>query len=494
MTVFGDDLRQVRGLVLGDLMLDRYLEGRVHRISPEAPVPVVALQREWTNAGGAGNVAASLAALGCGVTVAGAVGRDVEGRQLAERLKEAGDVRLSLIEHDAPTICKTRILAGGHQQMMRVDQDSRRDAYVQAADELRRLVVPLIREHHVVILADYEKGTLSAELVRDVIEECRRRDIPCLVDPKKLDFSVYARATLLTPNLLETERAVGRPLPSTELISAAARDLRRQLELDYMVVTRGADGMTLAGPEAVTHFPAEVREVADVTGAGDTVVTVLAACLALRDIPKAIHEACRVASVAAGIAVSHPGCYIVKAGELERALLGHSPKIADADAAEAHLAAQRRAGRRIVFTNGCFDILHAGHLACLESARELGDVLVVGLNSDASVRRLKGPGRPVNSESHRANLLAGLECVDMVVVFDQDTPEALLRRLRPDILVKGGNYSAEEVIGADIVRSYGGQVMTIPLVEGLSTSAIINKGRNLPGESRSRFGEPSKDR
>jgi D-beta-D-heptose 7-phosphate kinase/D-beta-D-heptose 1-phosphate adenosyltransferase len=470
MTFLADDLRRVKGLVLGDLMLDRYLEGRVHRISPEAPVPVVALQREWTNPGGAGNVAASLAALGCGVTVAGAVGRDAEGRQLAQCLTAAGDVRLSLIEHDAPTICKTRILAGSHQQMMRIDQDSRRDEYVQAAEDLRRRVVPLIREHQVVVLADYEKGTLSPELVRDVIEECRRRNIPCLVDPKKLDFSVYARATLLTPNLLETERAVGRPLPTVEQITAAARDLRRQFELDYMLVTRGPDGMTLAGPEAVTHFPAEVREVADVTGAGDTVVTALAAWLARgRD----IHEACRVASIAAGIAVSRPGCYVVKAGELERALLGHSPKIADVDAAEAYLTAERRAGRRIVFTNGCFDILHAGHLACLESARELGDLLVVGLNSDASVRRLKGPGRPVNSEGHRANLLAGLACVDMVVVFDQDTPEALLQRLRPDILVKGANYSAEEVVGADIVRAYGGQVTTIPLIEGLSTTAII---------------------
>ena len=404
------------------------------------------------------------------------MGRDAEGQLLADRLTEAGAVRLSLIEHDAPTICKTRILAGGHQQMMRLDQDSRRDAHERAARELRRLVVPLIREHEVVVLADYEKGTLSPELVRDVIEECRRQHIPCLVDPKKLDFSVYARATLLTPNLLETERAVGRPLPSVEQITAAARDLRRQLELDYMVVTRGPDGMTLAGPEAVTHFPAEVREVADVTGAGDTVVTVLAAWLARR---RDIHEACRVASVAAGIAVSRPGCYVVKAGELERALLGHSPKIADADAAQTYSTAERRAGRRIVFTNGCFDILHAGHLACLQSARELGDLLVVGLNSDASVRRLKGPGRPVNSESHRANLLAGLACVDMVVVFGQDTPEELLKRLRPDILVKGGNYSAEEVVGADIVRSYGGKVTTIPLVEGLSTTAIINKGRAI---------------
>ena len=237
-----------------------------------------------------------------------------------------------------------------------------------------------------------------------------------------------------------------------------------------MLITRGADGMTLASADGVTHFPAEVHEVADVTGAGDTVTAVLAASLGAR---RDIKEACRLASTAAGLAVGHRGCYVVTAAELEAVAQGRPRKVRDWASARRWLAEQRRVGRRIVFTNGCFDILHAGHLTCLEGARRLGDLLVVGLNSDSSVRGLKGESRPIINQENRALLLAGLACVDVVVIFDEPTPEALIRWLEPDVLVKGGDYRIDEIAGSDFVRTRGGQVVTVPLVPGLSTTRIL---------------------
>jgi D-beta-D-heptose 7-phosphate kinase/D-beta-D-heptose 1-phosphate adenosyltransferase len=451
-------------------------------------VPVVSLQRERSRPGGAGNVAASLASLGCRVTVGGVVGRDGEGRLLCERLCESGVGGVAVVEDErARTVCKTRVLAGGHQQMLRLDQDGSRAAFEAAAAALEARVFPLLPEHQVVVLADYDKGTLPEGLIRKVVAECRRRRTPCVVDPKKADFSVYAGATLLAPNVFETERALGSALADEEAIGRAALGLRARLGLEAMLITRGPDGMTLAHGDQVTHFPAKVREVADVTGAGDTVVAVLAACLAAGcDAP----EACRVASLAAGIAVSKPGTYAVKAGELEVALRGHPLKVLDWQTARAHAAEAHRAGRRVVFTNGCFDILHAGHLSCLERARALGDLLVVGLNSDGSVRRLKGPNRPVNPEGRRAALLAGLACVDVVVLFEEDTPEDLVRCLRPDVLVKGGDYRPDNIAGADFVRAHGGEVVILPHLEGLSSTSILTKGANAEGE-RGRVSAPS---
>ena len=361
------ELQGLTALVLGDVMLDRYLEGRVARISPEAPVPVVTLRKSWERPGGAGNVAASLAALRCRVTVGGIVGRDVEGRLLRDRLIDAGVSRTQLVECETvQTVCKTRVMASSHQQMLRLDQDGSRAGYEAAAAQLERLVLPFIGEHQVVVLADYEKGVLTPRLLARVIAECRRLGIPCLVDPKKPTFEAYAGATLLTPNLLEAERAAGGPLASDDAIANAAERMRLQYKLDYMLVTRGPDGMTLAKAGGVTHLRSVVREVADVTGAGDTVVSVLAASLAL-GLPA--EEACRFASVAAGIAVSKPGVYAVRAAELELALGGHSLKAANGATARARVEEARRDGRRVVFTNGCFDILHAGHLSCLERAR-----------------------------------------------------------------------------------------------------------------------------
>ncbi|RUL86886.1 D-glycero-beta-D-manno-heptose 1-phosphate adenylyltransferase [Tautonia sociabilis] len=457
-------------------MLDRYLEGDVARISPEAPVPVVRMTREWYRPGGAGNVAASLAGLGCRTTLAGAAGQDPEADRLRQALNEAGVADCVLVgPPGCRTICKTRVVSQGQHQLLRLDQDGDRPAFQAAGATLRARLDSLLDTQDVVVLSDYDKGALTPALVRATIASCRDRGLPCIVDPKQVDFLVYAGASLLTPNLLEARRAVGRPIDDDDSVGQAACELRERLGLEAMLITRGADGMTLATAGGLHHFPAEVREVADVTGAGDTVAAVLAACLGSGS---RVEDACRAASVAAGIAVGHPGCYVVRASELDRALRGCSPKVRSPEAARQWALDQRRAGRSIVFTNGCFDILHAGHLACLEQARRLGDSLIVGLNSDASVRGLKGPTRPVVGQDHRAALLAGLSCVDAVVLFDGPTPEDLIRLIEPHVLVKGGDYAPDGIVGADFVRSYGGRVATIPLVPGLSTTSILASSRD----------------
>ncbi|MGH7134600.1 MAG: D-glycero-beta-D-manno-heptose 1-phosphate adenylyltransferase, partial [Pirellulales bacterium] len=462
---------RVSALVFGDVMLDRRITGSVDRISPEAPVPVLSVKQEHCCPGGAGHVAASLAGLGCQVTVAGVVGEDADGRTLRDLLRQNPLFKDELLVHDsATTICKTRLVAGTHQQLARLDREGPRHLLTEGAQRLSERLMAEIGRHGVVVIADYDKGTVSEELAGRWIAHCRERKMPCLVDGKKHAFTAYAGATLLAPNQMEVERAIGRRLSGNADIAEVAEVLRERLKLDYMVVTRGADGLTVASAEGTAHVPTEAREVADVTGAGDTVVAVLAACLAAR---WEIVAACRLSVLAAGIAVNKPGTSVVHAAELDSVHRGTSPKVVDWAGAKKLVSNAQQHGKKVVFTNGCFDILHAGHLSCLERSRQLGDMLVVGLNSDASVRALKGPSRPVLSHDHRASLLAGLACVDVVVVFDEERPEALVRHLAPDVLVKGSDYSPEQIAGADFVISRGGKVVTLPLVPGLSTSNIL---------------------
>jgi D-beta-D-heptose 7-phosphate kinase/D-beta-D-heptose 1-phosphate adenosyltransferase len=465
------DFEGIPVLVCGDVMLDRHVHGQVRRISPEAPVPVVSLLREECAPGGAGHVAASMAGLGCRVTLAGLIGDDPEGLQLRRALAGKGVARVVTAgPAGLTTVTKTRILSESHQQMLRLDRDGRRDAFAAAAPDLLARVLPRLGRFRAVVLSDYDKGVVTPDLASALIRRCRERGVPCVVDPKRPDLSAFAGATVLAPNLPEAERAIGQPLEGDQAIGEAAAAVRDRLGLDAMLITRGADGMTLAAAGPPVQIPAQARAVADVTGAGDTVVATLAACIAA-GWPMA--DACRLASVAAGIAVSHPGTYVVRASELEPAWRGDSTKVLDRASARHRVDDARRAGRQVVFTNGCFDVLHAGHLSSLERARALGDLLVVGLNSDASVRRLKGESRPVNTQRDRAALLAGLSCVDLVVVFDEPTPERLIQTLEPDVLVKGGDYTVETIAGADFVLARGGRVVTLPLVPGLSTTAIL---------------------
>ncbi|HEV3342687.1 MAG TPA: D-glycero-beta-D-manno-heptose 1-phosphate adenylyltransferase [Pirellulales bacterium] len=471
---------RVAALVFGDVMLDRRIAGQVDRISPEAPVPVLNVRQEYCCPGGAGHVAASLAGLGCQVTVAGVVGDDADGRTLQDLLRQNPLFKSELIVHDgATTICKTRLVAGAYQQLARLDREGPRELLTAGAERLVEPLFAQLARYGVVVIADYDKGTVSDDLARRLVGRCRELGVACLVDGKKHDFSTYAGATLLAPNLMEVERAVGRRVRGDAEIAAVAAELRQRLKLDYMVVTRGADGLTVASEDGTAHVAAEAREVADVTGAGDTVVAVLAACLAAG---WPIEEACRLSVLAAGIAVSKPGTYVVHAAELDSVHRGASPKVVDWAGAKKLVENAQQHGKRVVFTNGCFDILHAGHLSCLERSRQLGDMLVVGLNSDASVRALKGPTRPVISHDHRAALLAGLACVDVVVIFEEERPEALVRHLAPDILAKGSDYTPEQIAGAEFVMSRGGKVVTLPLVRGLSTTGILDTQR---GDARS---------
>ncbi len=462
-------------LIVGDVMLDRHVHGHVSRISPEAPVPIVNLVGERCTPGGAGHVAASLVGLGCPVTLAGVIGEDAEADRLRVALAARGVAQVELVARPGvATVCKTRILSDSYQQLLRLDQDGEKSAFSAATAELLARILPRIGGHRAVVVSDYDKGVVTPDLAAAVINRCAELGVPCVVDPKKIDFSIFSGATLLAPNLFETARALGRPLATEEEIERGAEGLRVGLGLAAMLITRGHEGMTLSTPQGNHHTPARTRAVADVTGAGDTVTAVLAACLGAG---WDAVEACRLASVAAGIAVSQPGTYVVQAEELEAAWRGASPKVVDRPLAVRCVAEARRAGRRIVFTNGCFDILHAGHLASLEGARALGDFLVVGLNSDSSVKGLKGDSRPIVPERDRARLLGGLACVDLVVIFPESTPADLIEQVGPDVLVKGSDYAGGEIAGADFVRLRGGRVVTLPLVPGLSTTAILARSR-----------------
>lgn len=461
---------QAQVLVVGDIMLDRYWHGSTARISPEAPVPVVKVQDSEDRPGGAANVALNIAALGAGATLTGLTGRDEAAGVLAERLRAAG-VEHSFQQVDGrPTITKLRVISR-HQQLLRMDFEdafSPADA-VSLSERARTLLAPM----GAVILSDYAKGALTDP--QPLIQAARAAGLPVLVDPKGTDFQRYRGATLLTPNLHEFEAVTGPCSSETELVSHA-QQLIDSLNLEALLITRGEQGMTLVRPnQPELHLPAHAREVFDVTGAGDTVIAVLAAALAAGE---ALPQAVALANIAAGLVVAKLGTAVVSAPELRRALQAHQGSGRGAmtlEQLQVAVADARAQGERIVFTNGCFDIIHAGHVGYLEQARQLGDRLIVAINDDASVTRLKGPGRPINPVDRRMAVLAGLEAVDWVVSFSQDTPEPLLEALQPDILVKGGDYSKEQVVGWQIVESYGGQVEVLSFFDDCSTTAIVQK-------------------
>jgi D-beta-D-heptose 7-phosphate kinase / D-beta-D-heptose 1-phosphate adenosyltransferase len=472
MTPSIPDFRRADVLVVGDVMLDRYWYGDTSRISPEAPVPVVHVGDTQERPGGAGNVALNIAALGARVSVAGLIGTDEVGRALQGLLAQAGVECLLEAVPGFATITKLRVLSR-HQQLIRLDFEDGFGGTDPAA--LTDRIRPQLERAQVLVLSDYGKGSLRR--VQELIGLARAAGIPALVDPKGSDFERYRGATLITPNLGEFEAVVGRCADEAELVARGER-LLRELELEYLLVTRGEHGMTLLGHErAPLHLPARAREVYDVTGAGDTVISVLATALA---VGQPLAAACALANLAAGIVVGRLGAVSVSAEELETALHEqaevHHGVMGEADLLT-QLAAARGRGERVVMTNGCFDILHPGHVAYLEQARALGDRLVVAVNDDDSVRRLKGAGRPVNGLADRMAVLAGLRSVDWVVPFAEDTPERLICRVLPDLLVKGGDYRAEEVAGGECVRAAGGEVVILDFVEGRSTSGIIRSIR-----------------
>lgn len=457
-------------LVVGDVMLDRYWHGDAARISPEAPVPVVRVDHKEDRPGGAANVALNIAALGAGVSLAGIIGRDDAGATLKTSL-EGARVHCAFLEAtDAPTITKLRVISR-NQQLIRLDfeQIFSGDYAAPIADAVRRL----ISDVSVLVLSDYSKGTLAD--CRELIGIAKSHGKLVVVDPKGGDFERYRGASLLTPNLAEFEAAAGAFATEDELIEKA-QALAERLEIEALLITRSEAGMTLVRPgQGALHYPARAREVYDVTGAGDTVVSTLAVALASG---QDLQQAAGLANVAAGIVVAKLGTAAISAPELRRALIREKGYLRGVMSQEQLLLAledARAAGQRIVFTNGCFDILHAGHVGYLDQARALGDRLVVAVNSDASVRRLKGAARPINPVDRRLTVLAGLEAVDWAVEFEDDTPIPLLEKIRPDVLVKGGDYSIDGVVGGELVAAYGGEVRVLAHLDDCSTTAIVDQ-------------------
>lgn len=456
-------------LVIGDLMLDKYWHGSTDRISPEAPVPVVKVKNVDIRAGGAANVALNIAALNSSVHLGGLVGRDAEAGELEAVLIER-NVKLSLLQSDtSPTISKLRIMSR-HQQLLRLDQEE----VFSAADaqKVAEQMAGWLMDVKVVILSDYAKGTLqqcSALITQAIDAGCK-----VLIDPKGTDFSKYRGATLLTPNMSEFEAVVGQCHSEEDVVSGAA-SIIRDYQLEALLVTRSEKGMTLFFPDREpVYFAANAQSVFDVTGAGDTVIATLAAGLASGlNLPDAVE----IANIAAGIAVSKLGTETVSLTELnaaiERYFGDEYQKVVQEDQLLTLLQRAKASGQSIVLTNGCFDILHPGHVSYLTQAKKLGDKLIVAVNSDASVSRLKGPSRPINDLEHRMHVLGGLASVDWVVPFEEDTPARLIEALMPDVLVKGGDYTVDQIAGADVVLAAGGDVKVLNFEDGYSTTGII---------------------
>ena len=463
-------------LVIGDVMLDRYLIGSVGRISPEAPVPIVLLNTQNERAGGAANVAANLALLGIKTAIIGCVGNDIEATSLSKLIADIGiDASGLVTSKQRPTIAKTRIVSG-HQQMMRLDQESHSTFTIDETKAVLNAIQNALKTNPaVVILSDYAKGLLSLEVCQTVIAQCKTQNIPVLVDPKGGDYSKYSGATALTPNKKEMAEACKIDINDATLIAKSSA-LKAQLGLAFLAVTRGEEGITLIDGET-HHLPAIAKQVFDVSGAGDTVIATLAAGLIAELNPL---ESLRLANIAAAVVVGKVGTVPITQIDLIEALNAEQGsvqvhKICDLSELMAKVDAWKLAKQKIVFTNGCFDLLHAGHVTYLEAAKKRGDKLILGLNTDRSVSAIKGPTRPVVHENDRARVLSALESVDAVILFDEDTPLNLINAIKPNIIAKGSDYSASQVVGGIEVQSWGGEIALIDLVEGRSTSNIIKK-------------------
>jgi len=469
--------RQLSALVVGDLMLDEYLWGTVDRISPEAPVQVVEVNREDLRLGGAGNVVNNLLALGCRVAVASVVGGDENGTLLQHTFTGKGADVVGVIEDPLrQTSRKTRVIAA-HQQIVRIDRESREPLSPGCEERLISYLRGHAADYQVILVSDYQKGVLTPAVLAALMAIGRESGIPVVVDPKGNDYVKYRGATILTPNRKEAEAAAGIAIGDAASLEQAAARLIGQADLAALLITRSEEGMSLFRRDGEpVHIPTMAREVFDVTGAGDTVLAVLGLALA-GGWP--LPEAAWLANQAAGIAVSKLGTSTVSPDEIiEEIGRGHrdsSVKLKSLEVLATIVAREKERGRKVVFTNGCFDLLHAGHVKYLQKARSFGDLLVLGLNSDASVRRLKGANRPLIGEEERAHLLAALDCIDYVVLFDEDTPLGLIEAIRPDVLVKGGDYTREGVVGHEVVESYGGRVELVEFVDGKSTTNIIEK-------------------
>lgn len=456
-------------LVVGDIILDQYIYGETSRISPEAPVPVVRVKNMEERPGGAANVAINISSLGVNTQLLGITGQDQAASRLEEILGEKG-VACHFVHHDGfPTITKQRVLSQ-HQQLLRLDYEE--ESSKPETGGLIQQYLALLESVDVVVLSDYAKGSLTK--VQTLIKHANDKNVTVLVDPKSSDFSCYSNASLITPNLKELEVVVG-DCKTSEILISKAEELRNKLKLAAILVTRGEKGMTLLREKhKPLNLKAVTHEVYDVTGAGDTVIAALAAAIASGC---ELEEATFLANTAAGLVVEKLGAATVSADELNSASMSkyRSQELLDKNSALEVVNRAKRKGEQIVMTNGCFDILHAGHINYLAKARTLGDRLIVAINDDDSVKRLKGESRPINALNNRMTVLNALACVDWVVAFSEDTPEQLISMLAPDFLVKGGDYTEDQIAGAAAVKKSGGEVVILPFEDGCSTSSMLEK-------------------
>ncbi len=464
-------IKESRVLVIGDLMLDTYHIGDVKRISPEAPVPIVHVNRSYSVLGGAANVARNLIGLGATPMVIGLIGNDTNGALIEERF--AGfNIECALIKLDAPTITKTRVI-GNDQQVVRIDfEQDITNLAPEIEEQIIEAIENRIEECDIVIISDYNKGLCNEKICKAAISAARLHNKQTIIDPKGTQWEKYSHATIVTPNIKELSDVAGREIINSKVvIEPAAEQIRKRYDIGALLVTRSEKGMSYIGETENLVMATQAREVFDVSGAGDTVVATLAAALGAGF---SVTDSIFLANKAAGVVVRKMGTSPILFQELKSEVMDEvnsSDKIITGERFKYLIKLMRDRKTRVVFTNGCFDILHRGHVTYLEKARELGDILILGLNSDASVRRLKGEGRPINDEMSRATVMGALKSVDYVVIFDEDTPYELIKMIRPDTLVKGGDYAIEDIVGREFAR----QTITIPFVDGFSTTNTISK-------------------
>lgn len=467
-----------RILCVGDVMLDQFVRGSISRISPEAPVPVLRITEESSVLGGAGNVVRNLETLGSHVTFISVVGGDNNGKLIQELLKGSSNIEAHLIiDEKRITTTKTRFIAT-NQQILRADAEQTLALTKSQENQILGLFKAHVQDHDLIILSDYAKGLFSSERLQSIIQEARIHKKPILIDPKGNDYRQYKGATLLTPNLQEFSQATLLSTPTDEGILVAAQKIIETYDFEAMIITRGSEGMSLVDASGNhEHLPTRALEIFDVSGAGDTVIATLAVAMAAGG---SLSEAMHLANAAAGLVVAKVGTAVVHQEELIGALQhqeleSHEKKVVSWQRAQEITQKWKCRGKRIVFTNGCFDLLHPGHVSLLSQAKKAGDRLVVGLNTDSSVKRFKGKERPIQEEISRALVLSSLASVDLVVLFDQDGPLELIETIKPDVLVKGADYTIDQVWGASFVQSYGGEVLLMDLVEGQSTTGIVSK-------------------
>lgn len=478
-----NEFKNAKVIVFGDMMIDEYLSGDVSRISPEAPVPVVHIKSETKRLGGAGNVVRNLCALGADVIPISCIGKDASGDWLINRFKEYNLNTEGIIQNSGTvTGIKTRVTSQ-NQQLLRYDREIIKNAPDTFTEWLFENASDLISNANAVIISDYGKGVVTKDTARIVIDAAVKANIPVIVDPKGSDYGKYSGATVCTPNMKEIQAAVGRSVSTEEDIAAAGKELCESCNIQYILATRSEKGMSLidGGSGKKSDYPALAKEVIDVTGAGDTVISVFTLCFALG---ASFDDCCKIANTAASIVVSKFGASVAYPEEIQEIIFGssyQSAKILTFEQAKQKADFLRQQGKKIVFTNGCFDLVHAGHISSFKQAREYGDVLFVGLNSDQSIKRIKGEKRPIVDEVNRLKLLESIAYIDHLVLFGDDTPENLIRAVKPDILVKGRDWEGKEVAGGKFVEENGGKICFIDLEQGLSTTNIIQKVIQMNG-------------